>query len=193
MREEELKEKFKLYVKSQGYEIHSEYCNLPPDMIITKDGRSIAVELKGSRDPSKFSRALGQLIYAKIKFQIRDMWLVLPELPSLLSKEWINVIWNQKIEILCFTNNEFVILTPELLRDRPYNHLSTSNHSKKRYLQTDSAILRLLKTSKEGLTFYEIAKNLNLSSETIRNHLKKGLTGVKNEDLTVEYNKIRLK
>jgi len=193
MREYELKQKFIEFVNQHQFKIIYEIVNKPADLIIEKDGKRIAVEFKTARDPAKFSRALGQLLFARIKYDVEDSWLILSGLPSILSKDWLEVFEESKITVFYFTGSSFDKITTEMLKfpERTYK-MEGTHPSKRRSIETDKKIVEFLEHNKEGITFYDLSRIMNLSTDTIRNHVKRGLPGVSKEQIIIEEDKIKL-
>ena len=118
MKERELKDKFNTYILQKGYRIVKEFVNNPPDIIIEKDGNYTAVELKGSGRPSIFGVSVGQLLFAKSKYNINDLWLVLPRVPQFSSKEWVILLLKLGIRIFYYSNGGFTEFSVESWKRR---------------------------------------------------------------------------
>lgn len=183
MKEEELKERFKSFVQSQGFIIEEESRQSSPDLIIEKNGRRMGIELKGSRNTTVFAAALGQLLFAKFKHNVEEMWLILPRPPSLTSKNWIELLWNNGIKIFFFSGKGFLELKTEFLRPI----------SRRSFLEIDKAILNLLKERPEGVQFTELCKELSLEAGSLRYHLKGRFLGsILKDKIKIENDKIKL-
>lgn len=113
MNEEELKNKFKSELIFKRFGVVREFRNNPPDMIVEKDGNYAAIEFKGSRYPSQYCKAIGQLLFARFKYNIKNLWLVLPKTPSLWSREWVKLLLSLGIDIFYFSDDKFINLTME--------------------------------------------------------------------------------
>ena len=165
MKESYLKEKFKEYIVSQGYRIEKEIETPPPDMILTKEDKIIAVEIKGFRNSSNFSSALGELLFARFNYkEVSEMWLVIGKTPSRASKKWLECLWSNGIKIYTTINNKFEILTPE-------KFLKISERAKRSFEEIEESILALLKENPGGISIEAIAKSLNLEKQQTIDHL----------------------
>lgn len=182
MRESELKEKFKLYVENRGYTVCSECLTSSPDLIIEKDDVKIAVETKGSRKTSIFGPALGQLLFAKTKQKIDELWLILPKAPSTMSLDWIRLLWSYRITIFFYSNDEFIKLTRDLVRS-----------DIRSFPEIDEEILNLLKNYPNGLSQLEIIKKLGLEKDSLEGHIINNRRhSILRDKITIENDKIKL-
>lgn len=100
--ENEFKKRFKTYIEEKGFRIVKEITNNPPDLIIEKDGELICVELKVSRGQALLGNALYQLLFARYTFKTKKLWLVISKLPTVMSRDWIKLLWNYRISIFLF-------------------------------------------------------------------------------------------
>lgn len=188
MNESELKEKFKTIIQIDGAKILKEFANTSPDLIIEKNGRRIAVEIKGSRSTTVFGTALGQLLFAKFRYDLDDLWLIIPKAPSIKSLDWLNLLWKHKIVVLFLSQNSFVMLTPKLLR--PSINTKSS--------EIDDMIINLLRKNENGMKPVEIARLIGISTSTVRRHVKGGIDngvlfgGTLKNKVTIETGKFRL-
>lgn len=183
MKEAELKEIFKSFIQSQGFAITEEFKQSSPDLIIERDGRRIGVELKGSRNTTIFASAFGQLLFSKFKYNVDEMWLILPKAPSFISKDWIEFLWDSHIKIFFFSGESFIELKLEFLR---------AIH-RRTFFEIDKAILNFLKEHPESVSFAEVCKKLSLESGTLRYHLKGNFLGsALKGKIKVENDKIKL-
>lgn len=163
IKEVELQEKFKSIIQSQGFSIVHKFIQTSPDLIIEKEGRKIGVELKGSRNTTVFASALGQLLYSKFKYNLDELWLVLAKQPSSFSRDWIELLQKHNISIFFFSSDKFVKFTLESFRV-----------NRKNPLEIDKNILNLLQSFPEGLGIREIARALDITEETVKNHIEGG-------------------
>ncbi len=190
MKEFQLQEKFKKFIEDKGFKVIREFCNKPPDLIIERNGKKIAVEIKTLTNSSKFSTALGQLIFAKIHHKVDELWLVLPDRPSVFSREWVEVFLKLGIVIFCLDRDNTTFTTLDSLdslkldpRRLPFHH------SVRRMQERIRKMERIIQERKE-VDLLELSRILGVSLDTIRLHIRKGFPRVKGK-MIIEGNKVR--
>jgi len=168
MNESYVKEKFKEFITSQGYRIEREFTTSSPDLLLNKDGKLIAVEIKGSRSTSNYALALGQLIFAIFNFKgISEAWLVLGKTPTRVSEKWLECLWCHGIKIYLMMQNRFELLTPERFR---------KFITRRSFEEIEENILTLLRENPSGITIEDITRMLNLEKQQVIDHVSGRLT-----------------
>ncbi len=162
--ERDLRDAFKKIILNQGHQVVKEFESGSPDLLISKDGILTAVELKRKLD---FSKAFGQLLYAKSKYTPQNIWLVLSEIPTKSDSYWLELMEKEQIKVFVVRANELITLEKSMLGE-----------SARTYDQIDKEIEGLLKEFPNGLTKSEVSMKLGLDLETVDNHVKYAVKGV---------------
>lgn len=162
--ERALRNSFRRALLDRGYEIVKEFESGSPDLLIKKSGVLIAAELKRKID---FSKAFGQLVYAKSRYNVQEMWLVLGEVPAKSSYVWLEIMMKEGIKVYIMEANNLVILQDSMLKEP----------LKREFEEIDNEIESLLRQFPSGLTKSEISMKLETDMETVQNHVKAAVEG----------------
>lgn len=130
MQEAELEIKFISFAAKEGFLIRK-MLGSSPDLILEKEGKKIAVELKGSRKTTVLPVALGQLMFAKAKLGTEELWLVTSRHPVSFKREWIDFFFELGIKIWFFDESKgFILVTPEKLQELMHDYTRISSPEK---------------------------------------------------------------
>jgi len=103
--EASLRDMFEIIVEKQGFNIVKRFAQSSPDFIIQKDNKTIGVEIKLVSDTSSLEKGMGQLLLAKISYNLQDMWLVLPSQTQPLSEDCIQAFKSTGIKVFILSQN----------------------------------------------------------------------------------------
>ena len=194
MKEYEFRDKFREFAESNGFKIIAEYVNDSPDLVISKDGLSIGVELKSSED-NWLAKAFGQLAFTKATRNVGDVWLVIPPLKS-LPRRWVKIF--EKYDFKIFTlDKELCSITSKSVVDPPITYKLSKPKISKRFLEIEERLHSFLSDHPAGLTVAELSKLSGVCQETVKCHVlgvagsMSGFCRLKDE-IKIENNKIRL-
>jgi hypothetical protein len=194
MKEWEFQDKFREFAESNGFRIIAEYVNDSPDLVLSKDGITIGVELKSSED-NWLAKAFGQLAFTKAIRNVDDVWLVIP--PSIaLPKRWIKIFEKYGFKIFTLDKKLYNINSETAIDPPPAYKLSKPKISK-RFLEIEERLHSFLSDHPTGLTVAELSKLSGVCQETVKCHVL-GVTGSMSgfcrlkDEIKIENNKIRL-
>ena len=194
--EEGLNERFKSIIMREGFIVVKEFVNVCPDLIIEKGEIRAGVELKADMKTSWLPKALGQLLFSKVKDNVNDLWLIIPRIPSALTTDWVKLFTDNGIKIFFINDDNIVRISGETVEKMRFH--SRKGSSFRRSIQIDNKIMELLKDKPNGLTFGEISRMLDINWSTVRGHII-GPFGVMDkiwvlkDRIVVEGNRVKLK
>jgi len=194
--EEGLNERFKSIIMREGFIVVKEFVNVCPDLIIEKGEIRAGVELKADMKTSWLPKALGQLLFSKVKDNVNDLWLIIPRIPTALTTDWVKLFTDNGIKIFFINDDNIVRISGETVEKMRFH--SRKGSSFRRSIQIDNKIMELLKDKPNGLTFGEISRMLDINWSTVRGHII-GPFGVMDkiwvlkDRIVVEGNRVKLK
>lgn len=164
-REFQFKEKVKEFLTRRGFLILKEMPSSPGDLIVENKGKKIVIELKvKSGGVSDLTHALGQLLVARFRHLPEESWLVIDSVPTVHSRDIIEVFKQMKIKIFCLIDDKLKRITSERLQII----------SSRVQVERCKKILEFMEGRKEGVTLKELSVALDIPKDSIR-HIIKGL------------------
>lgn len=97
--------KFMSVIEKEGFKLLKQLSQTSPDFIIEKDGKNIGIELKLGTDAPSLQKALGQLIFAKSFYNLKEIWLVTPLQARVFPEDWLKIFKSNSIKILMLEND----------------------------------------------------------------------------------------
>jgi hypothetical protein len=194
MKECEFRDKFREFAESNGFKIIAEYVNDSPDLVLSKNGVTIGVELKSSED-NWLAKAFGQLAFTKTIRNVDNVWLVIPPSKA-LPKRWIKIFEKYDFKIFALDGGLRSINSKAAVNS-PKTYKLSKTKINKRFLEIEERLHSLLSDYPYGLTMAELSRLSGICQETVKCHVlgvagsMSGFCRLKDE-IKIENNKIRL-